>query len=278
MRHFKEYFLENKDHKRSIKFDIFIFILIFLSAAIYVIETSEPSAIVLQYTGVLDWIFNIIFSLEIIFRLYYNKDRKKFISSIYFWIDLIAILPFWLGAGNFIFLRSLRFIRIFRFLRFFKFSKRIFGYHHVSEKKSEADNVKRMQNLFFMKVFFTIFLFIYVFASIIYFVEAEANSGINQFSDALYFIWISVLAVGYGDIVPVTQVGKLITMIGSMIGVSIIPFHLGNFIRMTNDYKHHKHHTENKLVKVKYKFCSHCGEEIVDELQQSNKQEKFELN
>ena len=278
MKHFKEYFLENKDHKRSINFDIFIFILIFLSAAIYVIENSEPSAIVLKYTGVLDWIFNIIFSLEIIFRFYHAPSKKKFFSSIYYWIDFIAILPFWLGAGNFIFLRALRFIRIFRFLRFFKFSKKIFGYHVLSEKKSEAENVKKIQNVFFMKVFFTIFLFIYVFASIIYFVEADANSSINQFSDALYFIWISVLAVGYGDIVPVTQIGKLVTMIGTMIGVSIIPFHLGNFIRIANDYRHHKHQHDNKLVKVKYRFCSHCGEEVVDEIQKLDKSDKFELN
>jgi len=259
----KEYLSGDLEQKRAVKFDLFIFVLIFLSCGIFILENSTVPKYILSYTRIFDFIFNIIFSLEIILRFIFSHNRKKFFKSTYTWIDFLAILPFWLGAGNFLFVRALRFVRVFRFLRFFKFSKKYFTYHEVGHSKTEIEHSKNFQNVFFIKVFFSIFLFIYIFASVIYFVEHDYNSQINQFSDALYFIWISVLAVGYGDIVPVTQIGKLITMIGTLIGVSIIPFQLGNFIRISNENRHKK---DSDFIKVNYKFCPHCGENIPDEI------------
>lgn len=262
MNEVEQYFSGTIEYKRELKFDFIMLVLIFFSCAIFVIENSNPSTFILKYTRFLDYLFNIIFSIEVIFKFAYSDSKTGFFKSGYNLIDILAILPFWFGFGNFVFLRALRFIRIFRFLRFFKFSKKFFS-EHGHDTKSEREHILRYQKLFFLKTFFSIFLFIFIFSSVIYYIEVDKNPLITQFSDSLYFVWISVLAVGYGDITPVTQIGKIITMIGTLIGVSIIPFQLGNFIRITNDRKR----LNKNEVKVKYKYCPHCGEEIIDEIE-----------
>ena len=61
----------------------------------------------------------------------------------------------------------------------------------------------------------------------IYTTEHSINPQINNFEDALYFSIISVTTVGYGDVVPLTQSGKWISMIVILSGVILIPWHLG---------------------------------------------------
>ena len=109
----KKYFGDSPN-KQGFYVDIFISLLIFLSIATYITSTYSLEPKVEKTIEIINTCLVIVFSVEIFLRLIYAKPRL-FILNYLNWIDLLAILSFWLTANNF------QFLRIFRILRFFRF-------------------------------------------------------------------------------------------------------------------------------------------------------------
>jgi len=123
-------------------------------------------------------------------------------------IDLLAIIPAY---------REFRFLKIFilfRFLKIFQHSKNITHFVDVLlDRKFELITL----------VVLLIFI-VFVGGLSIYVIEEHINDNINDIFDALYWSFITITTVGYGDISPVTTVGRLVSFVIVLMGITMISF------------------------------------------------------
>lgn len=128
-------------------------------------------------------------------------------------IDLLSILPSinMINKG-FKALKTIRLIRTFRVLRIFKsfrYSKNIQIILQVAKNSKKA----------LIAVLYLAIGYIFVCTLIIFNVEPDS---FNTFFDAIYWATISLTTVGYGDIYPITTLGRIITMVSSFMGIAIV--------------------------------------------------------
>lgn len=133
-------------------------------------------------------------------------------------IDFLAILPGLniLGQGFKIF-RISRLLRILRLFKFIRYSKNI---------KILGNVIKREKTILLTVLGIAIF-YIFISALIMFNAEPHINPETGQatfqnFFDALYWATVTLTTVGYGDVTPVTDIGRLISMVSSLFGVAII--------------------------------------------------------
>ncbi len=133
-------------------------------------------------------------------------------------IDLLSILPSinMINKG-FKALKTIRLIRTFRVLRIFKsfrYSKNIQIILQVEKNSKKA----------LIAVLYLAIGYIFVCTLIIFNVEPDS---FNTFFDAIYWATISLTTVGYGDIYPITTLGRIITMVSSFMGIAIVALPAG---------------------------------------------------
>ncbi|HQQ37918.1 MAG TPA: ion transporter [Methanothrix sp.] len=227
--------------------DIVIIALNLIAVSIFVLHTYDLSSAQQEMLWRLEIAVVAVFIMEYALRLYGAPDRGKHLKDAYSMIDLAAILPtliiMVLPASFFVYdirfiqiLRVLTVFRIFRFLRFVSKSHMLF--ETISQGKI---NIARLV--------FSIIIFFFVYSGIFYFVESPLNPKVNNFGDAFYFIVVAVSTVGFGDIVPVTGIGKLVTVVMIISGIILIPFQAARIFRawMASDRER------------KVQICPGCG-------------------
>ena len=198
-------------------FDITLLFLILSSIIVVMLDSID--SIRQQYGRIfntLEWVYTALFTLEYILRLISIKRPLSYVFSFLGIIDLLAILPSYLsfivtGAQSLLVLRALRLLRIFRI---FKLT------HFLTEmeflKASIVTSVKKIS--IFMLVVLTLVI---ILGSIMYLVEKGEN-GFISIPDSIYWAIVTITTVGYGDISPVTPLGKFIASIMMFIGYGII--------------------------------------------------------
>ncbi|MBR5900533.1 MAG: ion transporter [Clostridia bacterium] len=128
-------------------------------------------------------------------------------------IDLISILPVLTilnkGFKLFRLFRLLRTLKVLRALKFLRYSK---SFNIIA-------SVFKKQKRILSAVVTTAIVYVLISALVIYNVEPESFS---TFFDAIYWATISLTTVGYGDIYPVTTIGRVVTMVSSIFGIAII--------------------------------------------------------
>ncbi|XP_063716106.1 potassium voltage-gated channel protein Shal-like isoform X2 [Symsagittifera roscoffensis] len=175
-----------------------------------------------------------IFTAEYILRLYAAPERCKFMRSIMSVIDVVAILPYYIGlflseedndlSGAFVTLRVFRVFRIFKFSRHSQ-GLRILGY----TLKSCA------RELGFL--LFSLTMAIIIFATVMFYAEKSvANTTFYSIPDAFWYTIVTMTTLGYGDMVPKTPMGKIFGGVCSLCGVLVIalpvPVIVSNFSRI----------------------------------------------
>ena len=152
---------------------------------------------------------------------YHNNDIISYLKypfSFIAIIDLLSILPsISLLNKGFKALKTIRLIRTFRVLRIFKslrYSKNIQIIIQVGKNSKDA----------LITVLYLAIGYIIVCALVIFNVEPNT---FHTFFDAIYWATISLTTVGYGDIYPVTTLGRMITMVSSFIGIPIVALPAG---------------------------------------------------
>ncbi|MBR4304786.1 MAG: ion transporter [Clostridia bacterium] len=177
-----------------------------------------------QTNVVFQWIDYItvgIFVLDYILRII-TADYKlnKSVLSFFVYpftpmaiIDLIAILPSLtvLGSG----LRLLKLFRLFRTLKVF----RMFKFLRYSKSFDIIISTFKKQKKVLSAVATLAVAYILISALVIYNVEPDSFA---TFFDAIYWATISLTTVGYGDIYPVTPIGRVVTMVSSVFGIAVI--------------------------------------------------------
>ena len=140
------------------------------------------------------------------------KSFKAYVAYIFTPLaifDLLSIIPVIYLIAPIASLRLLKLFRIFRVLKLIRYSKTMIVIANVLRK------VKKQL------IAVLILITIYIFVSAMLIFQLEPNL-FENFFDALYWATISITTIGYGDIYPTTDIGRLITMISALMGVAVI--------------------------------------------------------
>lgn len=211
--------LNDLDSKHGKYFAFFIQFLIVLS--LVSISLESVSSLNENYQQVFRSIeiFTIaVFTVEYILRTYAAENKRKFIFSWYGVIDILAIIPFYftlLFAANV----DLRVLRAFRLLRLFRIFKVVKYNKSIDRLLKAIHSIKTELVMFLIVTIITLF----ISASIIYMAEYDAQP--DKFSSVFHSLWWAVTTlttVGYGDMYPVTVLGKIFSFIILMLGLGIV--------------------------------------------------------
>ncbi|MFD1553553.1 ion transporter [Putridiphycobacter roseus] len=234
-------------------FDIGLLIAIIVSIIIVMLE-SVPSLNEKYHDSfyLTEWIFTIIFTLEYVARIISIGKPNKYILSFYGIIDLLSILPtylglFIIGSQSLMVIRAVRLLRIFRILKLARF---------VKESKTLGDSIKasRHRILVFLLAVLTLST---ILGTIMYLVESS-EAGFTSIPRSIYWAIITLTTVGYGDIAPITPMGQFIASIVMIMGYAILAVPTGI---ITSEFIK----TNNQPQKISTKSCNECSSEGHDE-------------
>jgi voltage-gated potassium channel len=249
------------DTKMGLLFDRVLIFAILLSVLVVVLDSV--ASISNQFHSelvTLEWMFTILFSIEYLARLYCAKYRWRYATSFYGVIDFLAVVPTYLALlfPELHALIDVRVLRLIRMFRIFKLTAYMSEYQHLAEALSAS----RRKILVFLSV---VLMVVTVMGSIMYVVEGPHN-GFTSIPIAVYWAITTMTTVGFGDITPHTDLGKLISSAMMLMGWGTLAVPTGI---VTAEFAHRRnqefvakktcdacctdgHETTNQ-------YCRHCG-------------------
>lgn len=217
----------NRGDIPSRMFDIFIAIVILLNISVLFLETFEQLQKYTELFKQVEFVTVIIFCIEYILRIWtadelYPNLKKgkaigKFLVSFDGIVDLLTIMPFFVFSG-FVAFRMLRVVRIFHL---FRINATYDSFHVITSV------LYTKRNQIFSSCFI---LLILLMASSLGMYSAEHEAQPEVFDNAFSGLWWSVstiLTVGYGDIYPITVMGRVMGIIIAILGVGVVAIPTG---------------------------------------------------
>ncbi|MEB3826174.1 ion transporter [Phormidium sp. CCY1219] len=246
-------------------FDVFIISLILLNVVAVALETVDW--ITAEFSDAFQSFetFSVtVFTLEYILRVWSCNASPRFRHPV--WgrlkytltplalIDLIAIIPFYLPF-LFVDLRIIRALRLFRLLRLFKlgrYSKSLRTLIKVIFSKREE----------LILTFSAVILLLLAASSIIYFAEHEAQpEAFPHIPAAMWWGVVTLTTVGYGDVYPVTAIGKVFGAGVAMLGIGIFALPAGILASGFSEEIAARKERRKKIIRPP-QICPHCGKNI----------------
>jgi len=220
-------------HGRGYESILFNNILLFINTfLIFLVVASAiyPNNKIIQYVEIF---LGLLFTVEYLLRFWISKNRTNHLFRWLSIVDLIVIFSLFSS----VFIANLGFLRIIRslqVLRLFKVSR------YLNEHKG-SKFIVRNKEIISGVLNLVIFLFLMTF--LIYVFQVEVNPDINNYLDAMYFTITTLTTTGFGDVVPVGWVGKLLVIAVMIFGITLF-VHLARSIF--------------KKPKLDY-LCKNCG-------------------
>ena len=189
-------------------FDIALLLVIVLSIILVMLESVDVYN--LKYFWefyIAEWIITFIFTVEYILRIISIKKKTAYIFSFYGIIDLLSTIPtyiaFFFGGHNLLFaVRALRLLRVFRILKIARYIKE-------SNKLMIAMRNSRAKIIVFL---FAVLIICIIMGTIMHLVEGE-RGGFDNIPLSIYWCIVTLTTVGFGDIAPVTPLGRFLASI-----------------------------------------------------------------
>ncbi len=242
-------------------FEVALIVTIILN--IVAIVLASVTWIEQEYRSLFYWfeIFSIgFFTLEYLARVYCVVEkagfhdsingRLRFILSPIGLIDLLSIIPFYLTFLPI----DLRFLRIFRLMALFRMFKIARYLHALSVFKRVLSDRREQLVLSFLFILFVLVIISFV----MYYTEHDAQP--DKFSSIPATMWwgiATLTTVGYGDMVPITTLGKFLGGLFAIAGVGLLALPAGI---LSSGFFELLHTERNK----KEKKCPHCGGALHD--------------
>jgi len=202
-----------------------VYLLILLSTFAIILESDkELSAQYNRPFQVFEIISVIIFSIEYVYRTILNFRRFrnfKYNYGFYGLIDLIAVLPFFLPLAFVFDSRALRILRLIRALRILKVGQHSKAVKHLLQVFKEIKG--ELTLTFFLSLILIVFAGIVVF----YAENPFQPEVFNNIGSSIWWAFATLTTVGYGDIYPITLIGKLIASFVAIIGIGLIAIPTG---------------------------------------------------
>lgn len=211
----------NGHDRLSSAYDIFMMLVIVISLIPLIFKQTNA------VFEALDKVCAVIFILDYLLRWAtadYKFSNRSVLSFLQYpfspmaVIDLVSILPS-LAILN----RGFKILRIFRMLRALRVF-RSFKLFRYSKNAQIIVNIFKKQKEPLGYVLLLAMGYIVISALIVFNVEPDS---FNTFFDAVYWATVSLTTMGYGDIYPVTEVGRIVTMVSSVFGIAIVALPAG---------------------------------------------------
>ncbi len=245
-------------------FDIFLLVCILLSVLSVSLGSVQSLRELVDINWArIDWLFTIIFTIEYLLRIWCSKKPKEYIFSFWGKVDFAAIMPMYLSffipsANIFMILRTLRILRIIRFVRIFN----ILGltkYLQELVTLREALFVSKEKIIVFLGGFITISL---MCGTLMFFIE-KGNPGFPNIPQSIYWAVVTMTTVGYGDIAPMTVLGKMLATIIMVMTYGIIAVPTGlvsaEIVKRASSKQLDRCYECYTRLMNDAKFCHKCG-------------------
>lgn len=208
-----------------------------------------------------EWVFSTLFSLEYLLRLLCSRTPLRYARSFFGVVDLVSSIPPLLTIGipvgqAFLIIRVLRLLRVFRILK-------------LGAYLNEADQLRQalVQSRRKITVFLlTIVALVVLIGTLMYVIEGP-ESGFRSIPIGIYWAVVTITTVGYGDVAPVTPLGRCVASLVMLLGYSIIAVPTG----IVGAKFQQMHRLQPTLVqrscgqchttshRAEAQFCDHCG-------------------
>ncbi len=240
-------------------FDIFIMSLISLNVLAVILDTVPSiSESFSQFFNYFEIFSIIIFSIEYLLRVWSCTlndrfkmpiiGRLKYLLTPMTLIDLLAILPFYIPMIIPFDLRFLRAVRLFRLFRLFKmgrYSKALQTLYVVIKNKKEE----------LLITIFSVLILLIIASSLMYYIEnTRQPDSFSSIPSAMWWGVATLTTVGYGDVYPITPIGKILGALIALLGIGLFALPAG--ILASGFAEYIKNDTQTKIR------CPHCGKEI----------------
>jgi len=205
------------DTKAGRRFDILLIISILFSVLAVMLESIPSIGDIYGHELYLtEWLFTILFTIEYILRLISIGRPLKYALSFFGVVDLLAIVPTYFsilfpGTHTLAVIRILRVLRVFRVLKLAKYLKE-------AQVLVKALKASRRKIIVFL---ITVLALVIIFGSIMYLIEGDEN-GFISIPRSIYWAIVTLTTVGYGDITPHTDLGRMVSALVMIMGYSII--------------------------------------------------------
>ncbi len=242
------------------RFDTALLLIILASLVIVILDSIDE--VHSNYANVLafiEWGFTLIFAIEYGLRLYCSPKPLRYAFSFYGLVDLLAIVPgilalYYSDAQYLLIIRIIRMLRIFRVLKLAPYLKQA---HYLLD----ALRGSKQKILVFLLSVCTL---VTVFGTLMYVVEGPEH-GFTSIPKGIYWAIVTLTTVGYGDIVPKTVIGQMISSMVMITGYSIIAVPTGIFTAELasamrgEQLKHDCPVCRKNSHEPSAAFCSRCG-------------------
>jgi voltage-gated potassium channel len=240
-------------------FDIFLITLISLNVIAVILETVRSISSQFSHLFTIFEIFSVgVFTIEYLLRLWTCtsdpnfsspiKGRTRFALTPLVLADLLAILPFYVPM---VIPLDLRFVRAVRLLRLF----RLFKMGRYSESLKTLGSVFKLKKEKLLITVFVVFILLVIASSLMYFVENGAQpESFSSIPAAMWWAVATLTTVGYGDVYPITPLGKLLGAIIALLGIGLFALPAGILASGLVEMIH--------SMRGGPKICPHCGKEI----------------
>ncbi len=202
--------MSNNEAPRELKstsYEIFILLLSILSLlniVIFILPSIDP--LVKGVLLIMDIFITLIFMIDFIYRLFTADSKSDYFLRQYGWADLLSSLPF-------------QATKIFRVFRIFKIVRLSRSYGPGTIVRELRDN--RAGSALWLTIFLVIVVLEFG-GSLIVAVEADdPSANITTAGDGVWWAFVTITTVGYGDRFPVTESGRLVGVLTMMLGVGL---------------------------------------------------------
>jgi len=245
-------------------FDIFLVLFILTNIGVLLLESiSGVDSRYAHLFKILDRIYLVFFSLEVILRIICVKWPARYIFSFYGLIDLLSIIPSYLEyflpeTHVLMIIRAFRLLRVFRIFKLVKF---------LNESKRLLFGMIRSFRKILIFLFFVVLLTIFL-GAIMYLLESGTNPQFSSIPQSIYWAIVTITTVGYGDVAPITPAGKVVSSLIMILGYAIIAVPTGilSSAMMRESWQHLPEyallpcpHCGAKGHEAKAVFCKNCG-------------------
>lgn len=249
------------DTKLGKLFDITLLSLILVSTFIIMMESvPKLDKKYHVYFIISEWIISVFFTAEYWARIAVLKNKRHYIFSFFGIIDFLSLVPFYLSF----FFPVTKYFLIFRMLRML----RVFRVFNLLDFMNDGSVILRAMKNSSRKIYiFLLFLIIFsvIVGSLMFMVEG-GRPGFETIPQSIYWAVVTVTTVGYGDVSPITPMGKFFAVILMLAGYSIIAVPTGI---VTAEMRNKRQNLEltcercgNEDIDDDARYCKQCGKKL----------------
>lgn len=204
--------------------DIIVFLIFFSIASIVAASMEDFYA---KYQAFFDWsefVVVALFTIEYAVNIYVADNRKKYIFGPWGIIDFLAIAPSFFNIIDLRAIKVLRVLRVLRFLRLMRMLRLLKLAKHVTKKQTDNRTTNKFETLKMdLQIYFiAMFSVVVIYSTLIYYAERNVDgTAFSSIPQAMWWCIVTITTVGYGDMYPVTLLGRLVAIFTMFSGLAL---------------------------------------------------------